>query len=245
MKDEARWKPTRFEVHGGGFRASRDLRHVARGSRLIGDITAPVYLDLVRRHARGRLVDLGCGEAPLYGMYRDHVDSVTCVDWSRSVHASDHLDLEADLNEPLPLADASFDTVILSSVLEHVLRPRELLAEIARVLAPGGKLLCVVPFMYRIHEQPHDYFRYSRFALSRFCADAGLEELELEPFGGALEVLLDVSGKLLSRSRAASAVHLAVSGALRRIPALRRASLRSSEHFPLGYALVARRTDVR
>jgi SAM-dependent methyltransferase len=78
----------------------------------------------------------------------------------------------------LPFASARFDTVIAAELLEHVPRPDEVLAEIRRTLRPGGTLLITVPFLYRVHGDPHDYARYTeqwwREALGRhgFAAEA-------------------------------------------------------------------------
>ena len=86
MKNEAQWRPSKFVMRGGRLRASRDQAQIGVGSRLVGDAMAACYQQHLPQHARGRLVDLGCGRAPLYGAYRPHVDSVTCVDWAKSLH---------------------------------------------------------------------------------------------------------------------------------------------------------------
>ena len=72
-------------------------------------------------------MDLGCGTVPLYEAYRALVSAITCVDWGESRHGAGYRDFDCDLNEPLPFADASFDTAVLSDVLEHVRAPAELL----------------------------------------------------------------------------------------------------------------------
>lgn len=47
-----------------------------------------VYQSAIEHHARGDLVDLGCGEVPRYAICRPLVSGVTCVDWSGSEHGS-------------------------------------------------------------------------------------------------------------------------------------------------------------
>ena len=154
--------------------ASHDAAMLGIGSRLVADRVAACYGEYLPRHARGRLADLGCGSVPLYGSYRTLVSSVTCVDWAHSPHARRHINVEADLGAVLPFADASFDTLILSDVLEHVAEPERLWREMARLLAPGGHAFVNVPFLYGIHEAPHDYYRYTEFALRRLAERAGL-----------------------------------------------------------------------
>ena len=67
----------------------------------------------------------------------------------------------------------------------------------SRLLAPGGKVLLNVPFYYQLHEEPHDYYRYTEFALRRFAENTGFEVLHLEAIGGAVEILADLMAKLL------------------------------------------------
>jgi SAM-dependent methyltransferase len=214
---------------------------VAPGSRLAAELAVRAYEPAIRAHARGLLLDLGCGLVPCHGIYRDLVSASVCVDWPGSDHASRHVDVFADLNAGLPLASACADSVLLTDVLEHLAEPGHLLAEVARLLRPGGHLVLAVPFLYWIHEPPHDYFRYTEFALRRLCAQAGLEVVSLEAYGGGPEVLLDVMAKLLAGSKTLLALHLAASRALLRLGFVRRLSRRSRAALPLGYCLVASR----
>jgi hypothetical protein len=81
MRDVAKWQPTKFVFRGGELRASRDTGEIAVGSRLVGDLTAEAYGRAIVEHARGRLLDLACGKVPLFGVHRDHISDVQCVDW--------------------------------------------------------------------------------------------------------------------------------------------------------------------
>lgn len=243
MKNADTWVPTKFVVTEYGLRSSRDTGEVAISSRLSADLVAPHYQRMLQTHARGRLLDLGAGQAPLYGVYREFVESVTCVDWPGSPHPSRYVDHYLDLNQPLPLDDEAYDAILLTDVLEHIERPDTLWSEMARVLAPGGRLMLATPFLYWIHEAPHDYLRYTEHMLRRCCIRNGLEVLELEATGGSPEVLLDIVGRHLAWSPTLSRLHVAASKALLALPPVRRLSSRSSRWFPLGYTLVARRSD--
>lgn len=240
MKAEQEWRPTKYSFHNGRLSVGPD---VGGGSWSTVRLLADAYERHLPNHARGRLVDLGCGTVPLYSAYRGLVESITCVDWGGGKHDARHLDVEHDLNHPLPFDDASFDTAILSDVLEHVRRPDALLLEIARVLSPSGKLLLNVPFLYWLHEQPHDYFRYTEHALRMLIEQAGLRVLVLEAFGGGPVVLADVAGKHLNQvpvlgNSLARALQYTVHAVTRSRPA--QSLLRDSrQRFPLGYFLVA------
>jgi SAM-dependent methyltransferase len=242
VRDAERWRPSKYEIDPGrGLRPSR--AGVGRSSGLIADRVAAFYGAAIPIRARGSLLDLGCGSAPLFGYYREYVTETTCIDWSSSLHPNPHLDLVHDLNDPLPVASASYDTVILSDVLEHVRQPAQVMAEIGRVLRPGGTLLMNVPFLYWIHEAPHDYYRYTRFALEYLAGSAGLEVDELEPIGGLPEVAADLSAKAVARVPRAGAMLAAlvyhVSTLVLQTRIGRRVSQVTSPRFPLGYTMVA------
>jgi SAM-dependent methyltransferase len=111
------------------------------------------------------------------------------------MHPNPHLDQEQDLNKPIAFPDASFDTIILSDVLEHIRRPEDLVREMYRVLAPGGQVIMNVPFYYGLHEQPFDYYRYTEHALRSMAEDAGFAVVELEPIGGVPEIMADLFSK--------------------------------------------------
>jgi SAM-dependent methyltransferase len=241
MRNEADWRPTKFVLREDRLRASSDDDAVAPASRFITNVLAPRYHELLRRHAAGRLLDLGAGAVPLYEAYRPLVDEVTCVDWNQSAHAGDHIDLQADLDQSLPLETASYDTVVLTDVLEHVYQPHALMAEVARILAPRGKLLLTVPFFYWIHEAPHDYARYTSFMLRRLCEDNGLTVLSLAPTGGSPEVMLDLIGKHLAWSKALAALHGRVALWALRLPGVSKLSTYSARWFPQGHMLVAQK----
>ncbi len=241
MRNEDSWVPTRFESTASGWRGSRDPAHLAVSSRITADSAVRYYEDYLRRHSKGRLLDLGCGNAPLYGIYRELVTEVTCLDWSASEHSSHHVDVTADLNGPLPLDDGAFDTILSTSVLEHLRRPEVALDEVFRVLAPGGTAIIAAPFLYPIHESPHDYYRYTKFCLVDMCAECGLDLVELQEFGGRAEVVCDLMSKMLGGTPWLCRPF--VSTCQLGLRATRRWRGGSAESFPLGYCLAARKAS--
>jgi SAM-dependent methyltransferase len=240
MKNEQAWQPTKFSASGAELEVGPAA---SPASWLLTQLVAKAYQRHLPDHARGRLVDLGCGTVPLYGAYRPLVSEITCVDWSDHTGRTQHLDVAHDLNQALPLEDDRYDTAILSDVLEHIRRPEALLGEVARILAPGGRLLLNVPFFYWLHEQPHDYFRYSEHALRSFIEQAGLRLLALEGLGGAPEVLADVVGKHLSQVPVIGSLGARwlqrSTWAVTSLPLVARALAPSRQRFPMAYFLVA------
>jgi hypothetical protein len=102
-----------------------------------------------------------------------------------------------------------------------------------------------VPFLYWLHEEPFDYYRYTRYALEYLTREAGLEVIELETLGGLSEVLADMVSKVAAKlPLVGPPIALAVQGM---VSAFGCTSLGNSiarktgDRFPLGYALVARK----
>lgn len=95
-------------------------------------------------------------------------------------------DILADAAQ-IPLMDESVDTVLMLDVLEHLRFPNEALQESARVLRSGGKLLISIPFLYPIHDAPHDYQRLTVHGLRRDLERAGFRVSWVRPSVGSVE----------------------------------------------------------
>jgi len=136
-------------------------------------------LEAVAPQSRGRLLDVGCGDKPFEQVFRPYVNEYVGIEHEATFSATAaklgraRPDYVYD-GERIPFEDGSFDTVLSIQVLEHTPRPRQLLAEMARVLKDDGVLILAAPFSFRLHEEPHDYFRYSPNGLRELCRDAGL-----------------------------------------------------------------------
>jgi SAM-dependent methyltransferase len=135
-----------------------------------------------------RVLDAGAGESQYEelfgGLQYIAVDlGVGDAGWSYS-----KLDAVADLGR-LPFRDESFAGVVNIVTLEHVRYPRSVIVELARVLEPGGLLLLVTPLDWEEHQQPHDYYRYTRYGVEHLIRNAGLRVERLEAVGGFFRLL--------------------------------------------------------
>lgn len=58
-----------------------------------------------------------------------------------------------------------FDIVVMAETLEHIHSPHLALENVHRILKDGGRLILTTPFIFPIHDRPHDYYRYTRYGL--------------------------------------------------------------------------------
>lgn len=141
------------------------------------------WLEKFKQHYRGHLYDLGCGEMPYKDWLLTHASKYTGVDWGGTLHQL-KADIVADLNEPLPIESEVADTVISLSVMEHLREPQVFLNEAHRILKGGGGMVLQVPFMWWVHEAPHDYYRYTQYGLRYMFEKAGFTDIAVYPQTG-------------------------------------------------------------
>ena len=82
----------------------------------------------------------------------------------------------------LPFKDKEFDIIIANNVIEHFYDPPTAIAEMKRVLKNNGVIYFTIPFLYPIHESPHDYVRYTKFGLQEIFSD--FKEVDIYERGG-------------------------------------------------------------
>ena len=135
-----------------------------------------------------RVLDAGAGE----GSYKHHFTNhrycgldlgIGDTSWNYS-----RLDCTGDL-ESLPFREATFDACINVVTLEHVREPLKVTRELSRTLAPGGRILLIAPHEWEEHQQPHDYYRYTRYGLEYLLKTAGFSDITITPAGGFFRLL--------------------------------------------------------
>jgi SAM-dependent methyltransferase len=138
-------------------------------------------LPIVRTHARGSCLDAGAGRSP----WRPRLEALGLRVVSLDIEARGAgVDIVADLQCMPELESASFDTVVCTQVLEHLPRPSAAIAEIARVLRPGGVLILSAPHLSMLHELPHDYFRFTAEGLRAMLETQGFSVETKRASGG-------------------------------------------------------------
>lgn len=147
------------------------------------------FFDENFKSGSGSLLDVGAGSRPYFPVYSSYFSSAYSVDVPHSPHDATSVDVTASILQ-LPFRDESFDCVLLTEVLEHIPEPIKALEECRRVLKTDGKIFLTTPFFIPLHEIPHDYFRYTHFALRYMGEQAGLRVESMSSKGGFLAFAL-------------------------------------------------------
>ena len=119
------------------------------------------FRDLVRASAggpRARILVVGGGALGSGMQAIDGDPDLEFVD--TDVYLNERVRVACDAHQ-LPFADGAFDGAIVQAVLEHVVAPQEVVAEIHRVLKPGGLVYAETPFMQAVHEGAYDFTRFT------------------------------------------------------------------------------------
>ncbi|MBN1415298.1 MAG: class I SAM-dependent methyltransferase [Bacteroidales bacterium] len=145
------------------------------------------HVELVRqaiiKYSRGKVLDVGCGDKPFYSDIQEKIEQYIGLEHKDSIHAKDKAEILGSADS-IPLPDNHVDTVILTQVLEHIENPSAVLKEISRVMKLQGILIIAWPFLYPIHEEPRDFYRYTVFGLTHLAKEAGFEVLSFVPVSG-------------------------------------------------------------
>jgi len=126
---------------------------------------------------QGKLVDIGCGNKP-YIDYFSHVKKTIGIDIA---------DNEADIlanAKFLPVKSNSIDIVLCNQVIEHEYEPEKIVVEISRILRERGVLILSAPQMGRLHGEPNDYYRYTKWGLKYLLEKNGMKIEIIESHGG-------------------------------------------------------------
>jgi SAM-dependent methyltransferase len=124
-----------------------------------------------------RVLGVGAGSSPYRELFERQ--SYTTTDHAATLHGGG-VDIVAEAHS-IPVSDDSFDAVLCTQVLEHVPDPLAVLSELSRVLVADGRLIATVPLVWEEHEQPYDFFRYTRYGIAHLLTAAGFEALEIRP----------------------------------------------------------------
>lgn len=162
------------------------MRRAVTGTNPVAASNCAAFAGEVRRlSAKPKVLVVGGGTqgAGMEALYAAPDITVVATD----IYGSDDVAVIAD-GHRLPFADGAFQGVWIQAVLEHVLDPAKVVAEIRRVLAPGGVVYAETPFMQQVHEAAFDFTRFTRSGHRWLFRD--FEEIRAGNVGGAGQTLV-------------------------------------------------------
>lgn len=153
------------------------------------------FAQLVSRESY--VLDAGAGRAPYRNLF-SHAKYETAdfeqlgTEYSPSTYV-------CDLSS-VPVENERFDYIVFNQVMEHLPEPSVVLDELWRILKPGGRMICTCPLFYPEHQQPYDFYRYTRYAHEHLFAKAHfqIDSLEwLEGYFGTVAYQLELMYRCL------------------------------------------------
>lgn len=161
---------------------------------------------------------------------------------SLDIDAARDPDIIADITNFIP--DEPYDAILIIEVLEHVKDPRTVTKNLLQVIRPGGTVILSAPFLFPIHDQPHDFYRYTKYGLLELFRD--FEQVEISKRDSWAEVHCVLLARLIREkslgARVVAPFFLLI--AMISFPiALLLSKMVTTEAFTVGYMLTAKRPE--
>jgi len=144
-----------------------------------------------KKYLKGRLLDFGCGSKPYKKLF--DVKEYIGMDIEVSGHPVKHAEIDVYYDgKTIPFLDNHFDSIFSSEVFEHLFNLEEILAELYRVIKPGGHMLITLPFVWDEHEIPFDFARYTSFGIEHLLKKSGFEIIAMEKTTNYVETVFQM-----------------------------------------------------
>ena len=155
----------------------------------------------VSEKMKGDVLDIGCGKKPYEDLIMgiDAVKSYTGVDIEGEYSKKGKPDILWDGNI-LPIESRQYDTVVCFEVIEHVRDISNILKESHRVLRNNGTIIITSPFVWPLHDEPNDYFRYTPFSLEEIMIECNFTNILTCRIGSWKSVIYQLHKLFLYRS---------------------------------------------
>jgi SAM-dependent methyltransferase len=152
-------------------------RKIYSGHADISCLRALEYEKLAETELSGMVLDIGGGDNSLYRSFLPEGIDYQSINIDPDIRPTHLVGPEGTF----PIPDGTVPTCICLNTFEHIYDAKFVLDEIYRVLAPGGVVHITVPFIFRIHGHPDDYFRATPSWWRETLERTGFAEAELHP----------------------------------------------------------------
>jgi SAM-dependent methyltransferase len=127
-----------------------------------------------------KILDFGAGNSPYKHLlqYKDYITADVVQNSSSSINVI----LQSNIKD-LPFGNEEFDLILCLDVIEHLINPKEILLELFRKLKPKGKLMISTPFIFREHEYPDDFQRFTSVGIENILTDVGFSKINTKKSG--------------------------------------------------------------
>lgn len=181
------------------------------------------------------VLDIGAGEFGSASYHTFFADFQELEFYSVDIVPDKNPSKIADVQQHIPFDDSMFLTCLAFNLLEHLYDFRGFFREMERVLAPTGTAYLSIPFLFRVHADPNDYFRYTSSALQQSLAEHGFRQIVITPYGeGALTAALSQIDFLVPKMLRSWVLSVCVF-LDRQISKRSHGKYRNAHDYPLGY----------
>lgn len=149
-------------------------------------------INSVASDLKGSILDFGCGAKPYKNLFVNCSKYVGLdIESSGHDHSGESIDVYYD-GKHIPFADEQFDNIFSAEVFEHVDNLDEIMSELNRVLKPEGLFLVTAPFVWKEHEIPYDFRRYTHYGLTRVLKKHGFQIIKRIRSTSYIEILFQL-----------------------------------------------------
>ena len=145
-------------------------------------ITIPISLEYIH----GDLIDIGCGYSPYRKILEEKVDRIDGYD---HLQYNEFVTILGDIQNISKTINRTYDSAICLEVLEHSPNPSKTIREIHNVLKSNGYLALSVPLFNQVHEEPLDFFRFTKYGIIELLGSNGFDVISVKKKAGLFSFL--------------------------------------------------------
>lgn len=170
---------------------------------------------------KGNILDIGCGSMPYKKLFSDAKKYIG-IDFKSYSKNSTFSKNEPDVYFPssyartyeLPFSSSSFDAALSFQVLEHHKNPEKLIQQCIRVTKTGGLVILSFPFIWGLHEEPSDYFRFTEYEIQELARKYKFKILDIKRQGSIFSTIASLLNDYLSNFSNKNALTFIISASI-------------------------------